>query len=286
MPYARPTLADLRNGVEQDIASSLPGSDPLLRFSNLNVLAVAMAGLANLHYGYLDWISKQAVPFTSTDEFLEGWAGLIGIVRKPATSASGAVTFAGTNGTVIPSGASLVRGDGVLFTATSAATVGGGSAVVPATANVDATGQSGAFGNTPVAAVLTLGQAIAGVQSSGAVSAAFTGGADLETNDALRSRMLAAYQAPPQGGDKADYVRWALAVPGVTRAWCAPNGFGAGTVVVYVMLDITESSHNGFPQGSNGVATAEPRAAAATVTNSPSQTPSCRCNRSQRWCMW
>jgi uncharacterized phage protein gp47/JayE len=256
-------LSDLRTQAAQDIASSLPGSDPLLRHSPLNIMGAAQAGLANLHYGYLDWIAKQAVPFTATDEFLEGWAGLIGIVRIPATSAVGAVTFNGAAGAIIPAGAKLVRGDGASFTVQAAAAIGaGGTAAVSATADADSTGQLGAFGNTAVGAVMTLGQSIAGVQSNGAVSTAFAGGADLETNSALRTRMLYAYQNQPQGGAQSDYVRWALQVPGVTRAWCAPNGYGAGTVVVYTMFDVTRAAQNGFPQGFNGTATAETRAAA------------------------
>jgi uncharacterized phage protein gp47/JayE len=65
--------------------------------------------------------------------------------------------------------------------------------------------------------------------------------------------MLEAYQNTPQGGDVNDYVGWALAVAGVTRAWCAPNNFGAGTVVIYTMWDDAEAAHGGFPQGTNGV---------------------------------
>jgi uncharacterized phage protein gp47/JayE len=76
--------------------------------------------------------------------------------------------------------------------------------------------------------------------------------------------MLLAYQAPPQGGDATDYVEWALAAPGVTRAWCNPLGAGVGTVVVYTMFDVAEVAFGGFPQGTNGVATAETRDAAAT----------------------
>ena len=91
MPFIRPTLTDLRNQVTQDIASGFPGADPLLRFSNLNITGVAQANMANLHYGYLDWIAKQAVPFTATDEYLEGWAALKDIYRQAATSASGTV---------------------------------------------------------------------------------------------------------------------------------------------------------------------------------------------------
>ena len=265
MPYSRPPLSDLQAQVASDIASMLPGSDALLRFSNLGITGKVQANLSHLHYGYLDWISKQAVPYTATGEFLEAWAGLKGITRKPAAQASGSVTFTGAPGSIINSGVQLVRGDGVTYSTTAVGTIGvGGTAIVPATATPDPAGITGAIGNAAVGVVLTLGQSVSGVQSNGVVSAAFTGGADIEEDDSLRSRMLAAYQSPPQGGAVTDYVQWAEAVPGVTRAWCNPNGFGAGTVVVYTMLDQAEAAFGGFPQGTNGVASGEPRAAAAT----------------------
>jgi uncharacterized phage protein gp47/JayE len=265
MPFSRQSLSDLQNQVAQDIAAGQPGSDALLRFSNLGIIGRAQANLAHLHYGYLDWISKQANPFTATGEFLEAWAGLKGVIRKGASQASGAVTYSGAVGVQVPSGATLVRGDGVTFTTTTLGTVGGGGTVaVSATAVADPKGLTGANGNTAAGSLMTLGQAIPGIQSNGTVTTLFTGGADLETDDSLRTRMLAAWQAPAQGGAAGDYKNWALAVPGVTRAWPFPNGFGAGTVVVYTMFDVTEAAFNGFPQGSNGVAAAEPRATAAT----------------------
>ncbi|MFC7611718.1 baseplate J/gp47 family protein [Teichococcus aestuarii] len=76
--------------------------------------------------------------------------------------------------------------------------------------------------------------------------------------------MLDRFRAPPQGGAVADYETWARAVPGVTRAWIAPNGMGAGTVVVYAMLDDAQAGAGGFPQGADGVAAAETRATPAT----------------------
>lgn len=263
MPYARPTLSDLRAQVAADIAAGLPGADGLLRFSALNVLGAALAGLAQLQYGYTDWVAKQSNPFTAEDEFLEAWAALKKVFRKAAAQAGavtpGQVTFAGTNGTPLPSGTLLVRGDGVQYTTTSAGTVTGNSVTVNAIANADPAGQTGAFGNCVVGTAITLGTSIAGITSTGTVSVAFTGGADVETDDSLRSRMLQAYQNVPQGGAQSDYVTWALEVPGVTRAWCNPSGFGAGTVVVYIMLDSAESANGGFPQGTNGVATLETR---------------------------
>lgn len=266
MPYARPTLSDLKSQVAQDIAAGLLGSDPLLRFSNLNITGNAQANLSNLHYGYLDWISLQAVPFTSTGEFLEAWAALKNVFREAAIQSGslvpGQISFIGQPGTDIPAGTPLTRGDGVGYTSTADAVVGGGGiAVVSAVANADPTGQTGAFGNCLVGTLVTLGQAIAGVQSNGTVTTAFTGGADIEQDDSLLSRMLQAYQNAPQGGASNDYVTWALKVNGITRAWCNGNGFGAGTIVLYVMLDIVESAFNGFPQGVSGVATAETRPA-------------------------
>lgn len=264
MPFSRPTLSDVQTQVAQDIAGQLPGADALLRFSNLGILGRAQAGLAHLHYGYLDWISRQAVPYTATGEFLEAWAALKGVTRKPAAQASGSITFTGTNGAVIPAGTPFVRSDGEQYTSTADATVSSGAAVVQATANADATGQQGAFGNCNVGTSMSLGTSIAGVQSGGTVTTAFTSGADLESDDSLRMRMLSAFQQTPQGGALNDYLQWALDVPGVTRSWCKPNGAGAGTVVVYTMWDQSESAHSGFPQGTDGVATSETRATAAT----------------------
>lgn len=264
MPFARPSLADLRTQVAQDVAAALPGADPLLRFSNLGILAAIQAGLAHLHYGYLDWIAQQSNPFTASGEFLEAWAALKGVIRVPAAQASGTITFTGANGTVLSSGVVVVRGDGKTYTTTTGGTVSGGVVTVSAAADADPGGLLGAFGNCSSGTVLSLAVAVAGIATAGAAATAFTGGADLETDDSLRERMLLAYQAPAHGGNAADYVVWAREVAGVTRAWCVPHGYGPGTVLVYVMLDVTESAYGGFPQGANGCATGENRDTAAT----------------------
>jgi uncharacterized phage protein gp47/JayE len=271
MPYARPTLTQLISQVNGDIQTGLVGTDPLLRFSALQILGTALAGLASEQYGYTDYVAQQAVPFTATDEYLEAWAALKNIYREPATQAGaetpGQVTFPAANSTPalqIQTGTTITRGDGVQFVTTALATAVNGSITVDAEAVADPTGMTGAFGNCAVGTVMTLGTSIPGITSTGSVTAAFTGGADIEQDDSLRSRMLAAFQNPPQGGAVTDYVEWALQVNGVTRAWCNPNGFGAGTVVTYIMLDSTESTNGGFPVGSDGVATDEWRGVQAT----------------------
>jgi len=267
--FARPTLTELRQLVAEDLAASLPGSDPLLRFSNLRIIGVMLAGMANQQYGYLDWIARESVPFTATDEFLYAWGALKDVFLKAATKAgdvttggAGSVQFTGsTPGTQIPAFSLLVRPtDGVQYKTTAVGTVdGGGNVTVPAECITE-----GAAGNCDVGTAITLGQSIPGVQSNGLVTVALTGGADLETQDEFRTRMLEVYRAPPQGGSHADYVKWATEVAGVTRAWCIPNGMGPGTVIVYFMEDDARSAFNGFPQGTNGVATGEDRDLPAT----------------------
>jgi uncharacterized phage protein gp47/JayE len=55
-----------------------------------------------------------------------------------------------------------------------------------------------------------------------------------------------------------------LAVSGVTRVWCVPRGYGAGTVVVLFMMDDVRSDEGGFPQGTNGLAATDTRDVMAT----------------------
>lgn len=258
MPYSRPTLSDLRTQVAQQIAAALPGSDPLLRTSVLKILGDITAGAAHLQYGYLDWIAQQSNPFTASDEYLEAWAALKSVTRLASTPATGTATFTGTNGTVVPSGTVFVRGDGWRYTTTAPATVAGG--VVTVSAQADA----GSTGNADNGTLVNMFSAIVGINSAGVATSAFTGGADVEDDDSLRARMLLAYQQPARGGSKADYIRWAREVAGVTRAWCLPHADGAGTVAMYVMLDVAQAVHDGFPQGVSGAAAGESRAAAAT----------------------
>jgi uncharacterized phage protein gp47/JayE len=263
MPFPRPTLTALRTQAMQDVtASDLPNADGFLRRSVLRVLAWVQAGLASLHYGYLDWICRQATPFTATDEYLEAWAALAPtpVLREAPTYASGPATWFGLVGTPLPAGTVVNRGDLVQYATTADATVGSGGTV---TVTVQAL-VAGSAGNCDSGTPLTLASPIGGVTAAGAASGPITGGNDLEQDGPLRTRMLESYAAPPHGGNQADFVTWALQVAGVTRAWCAPNLAGPGTVSVFFMMDQAEAAYGGFPQGSNGVAAAETRDTAAT----------------------
>lgn len=260
MPFTRPTLSQLRQQAAAELAAELPGADAQLRFTNLRVMMTVQAGFAHGHFGYLDWIARQAVPWTAVDEALAGWAALKDVTAKPATKAAGVVTFTGAPGSIIPATTGVTRSDGVRYTVTADSTIGGGGSVAVPIRAADV----GSAGNASVGVAMTLDVIIAGVTSNGAVSTEVAGGADVEGDDALRTRMLQVYRAPPQGGAEGDYLKWALECDGVTRAWCVRNGFGPGTVVVFIMLDEVRATGAGFPAGSNGTAADEPRGSPAT----------------------
>lgn len=233
MPYDRPSLSQLVTRAETDLSARLLDGDTPLRRSVVGVLARVTAGQAHMQYGYLEWLAQQPFVDTAEAEYLARHARIWDVARKPAVAATGAVRLAGQDGAVLPAGTELQRADGTLYTVTADATVAAGVAV--ATVNAQA---AGAAGNTAAGASVTLASPVAGVQSAGTVDAGgIAGGVDEEDDESLRARLLRRIQEPPHGGNAADYVAWALEVPGVTRAWVYPLRMGAGTVGVAVAAD-------------------------------------------------
>lgn len=228
--FNRPSLGDIVQRVRTDVLSRL-STDDVLRRADAEVCARVMGGVAHGLYGYIDWLSTQLLYDTAEAEYLERWCSIWGITRKAAAEATGSVSFVVQAGAVIASGTLLQALDGVQYQTTADATVVALTAtapvisVLPAAASNRTTGQS-----------LSLVSPVVGVQST-AVAGDLVGGADVETDDALRDRLLSRIQQPPQGGAASDYVSWALEVPGVTRAWVYPAELGLGTVTVRFVRD-------------------------------------------------
>jgi len=235
MAFQRPSLQTLIARVQSDIEAGLPGSDARLRYSLLDIIARAQAGVVHGLYGHLDFLSRQIIIDTAESDYLERWAGVWGITRKVATAAQGNVTFTGVDASVIPLGATLQRSDGAEYTTNAAGTITGGVALVAVTAIT-----AGGDANAAAASTLTLMTPVSGVDNAAIVDGnALTGGVNIESDDLLRARALARIQAPPHGGADFDYVQWALEVAGVTRAWVYPGEGGLGMVVVRFMMDDT-----------------------------------------------
>ncbi|MDH4229950.1 MAG: baseplate J/gp47 family protein [Nitrospirota bacterium] len=232
MPFTRPTLTDIKNRVLADIEAQLPGADARLRRTVLNILGTALAGAVHGIYGYTQHLAGQILPDTAETDYLERWASLWGISRTAAAKASGSVTFTGTNGTLIPVGTTVQRADGAEFVTAADVTIAAGSATATVTAAV-----AGADGNTAAASSLTLTAPIAGVNSTATTPTGLSGGADAETDAALRNRLVTRLRQPPHGGTQEDYIMWAREVAGVTRVWCLAATPAAGQATVLFARD-------------------------------------------------
>ena len=252
MPWSTPTLKEVRSLVRDNVRASLPGADASVPNSVLRVLSDAQGGLCHLTLQYVDWLALQLLPDTAETEWLDRH-GAIWLVnadgtrgRKQATFASGIVAFDGTQGTVVPMG-TQVQGS-VAYETTADVTIGTG----PSETTVRAL-DPGAIGNMNEGDTLSLITQVPGVDTVTAVE--ITGGVDTENDDDLRARILHRIQNPPMGGSNADYVTWALAVPGVTRAWAAPEQ-GPGTMTVRFLMDELRADDDGWPQPSDVTAVA------------------------------
>lgn len=231
--FTRPTLPQLIDRIQTDINARIPGADSRLRRSVLSVLAFVFAGAVHLLYGFVSFIAQQILPDTARVEFLERHAIIWNVPRKPATGATGNVTFSGVNATVIERGTVLRRADDVQFVTDAEATIAAGTAIVSVTAALAAADSETVSGTT-----LSLVSPIGGVQSAVIVGGGgLTGGADAEDVEAWRVRILDRIRQPPAGGNANDYEEWALQVPGVTRAWVFPLELGIGTVTVRFVRD-------------------------------------------------
>lgn len=172
------------------------------------------------------------VPY-SWGDYLDAHAEVIGLERKPAVTASGEVTFSGTNGTVIAVGTQVgaVQTDPEIDPPTFATTESGTIAAGEVTLTVEAS-DAGVQGNVAAGAVTELLTPISGVTVTN--DEAIVGGADAEVDEDLRERIMMEYQGRGPGVVN-DYKRWALAYPGVGRATVVPVFNGPGTVQVIAM---------------------------------------------------
>ena len=62
MPWATPTLRDVRSAVRDAVNGRLPGADANVPNSVLRVISDAMGALCHLVLQYVDWLSRQLLP--------------------------------------------------------------------------------------------------------------------------------------------------------------------------------------------------------------------------------
>lgn len=230
MAFSLPTFKQILARVRADFGGFSDGVTPVESVEY--VLANIQAKLSKGLYGYLTYLLKQAFYDTAEDSYFWHWFSVFGLEQKQASFWRGTVTFTGTDAIVIPAATVVQRGDGTLYTVDADVTIAGGTATAALTAEVAA-----AVGDNADGQPLALGTPIVGVDSDCVVASTTQAGSDIELIDQAKIRLALELQSPPSGGGPGDYVRWALATPGVTRAWEFKNLVGPNTVSVAFVRD-------------------------------------------------
>ena len=188
-----------------------------------------------------DWVLDQSFPQTAQGMYLDYHAETRGITRAAAEKATGVIRFAAadkvTAACPIEKGTVCMTAEGVRFETTEDAAIAVGSQWVDVPAQAV---EAGAGGNVIAGTVTLLSAMPVGVVQC-TNPAAFSGGCDAESDEALRGRVLASYQRLPNGANAAYYEQEAMRYPGVAAAKAVGRARGIGTVNVVI------ATHAGVP---------------------------------------
>lgn len=246
-PFAAPSLLQLEQRIVDDYRTKLGTPAVLLPHSPEAALASADAATAHGLHRHLERVANTALwAVLYTDTYLDLWAVRFGVPRKNGGRATGIVEANGTEGTLIPVGTLWQRtADAFQYRVTEDTSLLAIATNVPVEAVT-----SGVAGNALSGSPVTLVEDIAGVTNAGELAGTITNGSAPETNDQLLARLLQRLRFPPKGGGHGDYVRWALEMKGVTRAWeYEANGLveEIGYVTVRYVRDGTYDADPVFP---------------------------------------
>lgn len=260
MSLTTPTTQEISDNIVAQMAAQLGQSIPLLPKSFIRVLAKVMAGVFVILYKYGGFVALQQFVRTASanpTEFngvtvvpLVEWGRQIGVGDPiAATRAELLIDITVTNQTgTLPSGSQLVNAaNGVTYitigaVALNAATV---QATIRAVADQAGGDGSGEQGNLAPGAIVSFANPLANVNRNATVVSQSVTGADAESTEAYRQRVLDRFQQRPQGGAYADYRAWSTEVAGIANAYPYTSNL-PGQVDVYIE---SATQPDGIPTG-------------------------------------
>lgn len=199
---------------------------------DLSARLYALAAQVYSLYVQADWVVRQAFPQTAEREYLDRHAQLRGLERKPAVAAEGSVRFTAGDASdtprEIPQGTVCMTAGLVRFETTEPAAIAAGAltADVPVRAL-----EAGSSGNVSAGTIVSMAVAPFGV-SSCTNPLPCAGGADGESDEGLRLRVLETFKRLPNGANSAFYQQGALSFDQVAAAAVIPRPRGVGSVDV------------------------------------------------------
>lgn len=208
----------------------LSGNEPR-DASDIGIRLKVLAGEIYSLYASVEWLKTQIYPQTAQGQYLERHCGERGIRRAEALKAVGRLEFSRGEALdydlIIPEGTVCASDSSLEYVTTEIGRILKGTLSVSIPAAAVSGGREYNCGKNVVNTLLT---SVAGVEKV-TNPQVFTGGADRETDEQLRARLLESYDALPDGANKAYYRQLAMAHEGITSAAVAGD---SGVVKIYL----------------------------------------------------
>jgi len=204
--------------------------------SDVMIRLKVLAGEIYKERAYAEYILRQMFPSTAVGEYLDLHAAERGLTRRQATKATGYAAFYPSEEThdsiLIPAGTIVSTIAGMRrYVTDSDVTLSASQDYVtaPITAIAEGADYNAVAGmlGIIVTPVIGIGRVVNG--------SPITGGADTESDEALRARVKASYETISNGANAAYYQSLAMSVSGIGSASVVGGARGAGTVNVYVL---------------------------------------------------
>lgn len=203
--------------------------------SIVRTILEAVAAVIEDCYFLLETLSEKFFVLSSGGDWLDKRVQDYGMERKPGTKAAGIISPGRDSPAPfscrIPAGTLFQSEGGVEIVTLEAAVLNTGDYSVEVPAQAVEVGKSGNL--SPNTFLKQAGVAITGIEWAKVIQ--MDSGEDAESDDDLKVRFLERMRNPGTSGNMADYVQWAMDVPGVTGAHVVPTWAGPGTVKVVVL---------------------------------------------------
>lgn len=262
MTTVTPTTKDISDNIIAQLEASLNQTIPLLPRSFLRVLAKVISGVFILLYKYGGSIGLNTYVQTASakDTTILGivvnpltfWGRLIG-VGDPVAATNAELTI---NITVdnqvgsLPSGSQLINANnGVTYITIGIVLLNAPvvQALIRAVSDQANGGGVGAIGNLEIGSTVSFANPLANVARNAIVVIQNITGANAESTEAYRQRIIDRFQKRPQGGALADYEIWGEEIAGVVNVYPYTSDC-PGQIDVYVEATVASSgSADGIP---------------------------------------
>lgn len=234
-----PTPSQLNSQYLQILKGVKPSLNTNDKNSDFVIRGKAISGIASGLYGDQKKVNNDTFVSSARPESLTVKGLDYAIPQQPSTPAiSIQVRITGVNTTVVNPGdlTFLYVPTNILYTNTTGGTITLGILDLEVQSQVN-----GQIANIAAPDTLQVVSPPSGVNASASLLQDMADGADAESTDSYRARLLSRLQNPPAGGNETDYPQFAFAAdPSVRSAFIHRFGRGLGTVDVFITTGTTD----------------------------------------------